>query len=380
MTPQLSRRIVLTKLAESSSEKDLRDALHLHIAPLSSLEPGKIRVKIQYASLNFADVLVVQGKYQEKPSLPSTLGSECSGTVVEVHPTLNDSKYRGSISIGQRVLVICTTNMKAGAYADFIDVYPWQTFPIPYPQMKMETAAGFAVAAGTAHIALVDRANVNSGDLVVITGASGGTGMYACLIAKALGCKVVATARGKTKVNFVKSLLGPDDFVIDIATTKNDNMNEKRNDSYQKIVDTVLKMNKMGAQVIYDTVGGSLFKYLLKCARWKCRLCVVGFAAGGIPNIPSNILLVKNSSVVGVYWGNYFRNERNTILESMNSLFSLICEGKLNLGSVPIHEFQWELVDLPLALSALSKGETYGKVLIKCSNSDLRKNYLRANL
>lgn len=363
----LSRRAVIEKLALSPSHNDIRKAIQLESAPLPPLASGKVRVKIHFAALNFADVLLVQGKYQEKPKLPAPFGSECSGTIFQIHESLStSSSILNNLMEGQHVMVLCPTATGAGGFADFVDVHPSNIFPIPTPMMKLETAAGFGVAAGTAHIALVDRADLQSWDLVVVTGASGGTGMYACLIAKALGCRVIATARGQEKVQFVKSLLGPEDIVVDVSGKSPQDFKRYS----QELVQAVLQINKMGAQVIYDTVGGPLFKTLLKCAKWKCRLCIVGFASNNIPKIPSNILLVKNSSVVGVYWGSYFINERDTVLNSMNELFDLVRRGQLKLDCVPTSKFQWSLDDLPGALHALAAGKTYGKVLIKCSNEE----------
>ena len=382
---QMNRQIILHKIAKSSTETDLLDALQLQTSNLPPLKPGKVRVQIHYASLNFADVLVVQGKYQERPTLPASLGSECSGVIYEIHESITSKSIPSSTSnntmksiiqhdlkLGQHVLVVCTTNTGAGAFADFIDVYPNQVFPIPSPMMNLPIAAGFAVAAGTAHIALVDRANIKAGETVVITGASGGTGMYACLIAKALGCRVVATARGEEKVKFVKSLVGADDVVINLKYKNDKSSNQSQ--PYQELIRAVLQINKMGAQVIYDTVGGGglLFKTLLKCAKWKCRLCIVGFASGNIPKVPTNILLVKNSSVVGVYWGNYFKNEPETVVKSLFELFHLVESKRLPLHNIPTSQFQWDLKDLAVALSALAHGKTHGKVLIKCFDKGVK--------
>ena len=188
----------LHTLAKSPQLEDLRSSVKLEYKELPPLAEGRVRIKVHFSALNFADTLIVQGKYQEKTVLPLGLGGECSGIVVE---------SKTSIKVGSAVLALCS-----GAFASSVDAEPGRVWVLG-GAFPLDLAAGFAVAAGTAHIGLVDRGQVKKGDTVVVTGASGGTGMYACLIAKALGCRVVATARGAAKAEIVRSLLGPGDEV-----------------------------------------------------------------------------------------------------------------------------------------------------------------------
>jgi NADPH2:quinone reductase len=176
---KMPRRLELVSLTKGTDVSSLRDALKLVNFEPPPLAPGKVRVKILFAALNFADLLIAQGEYQEKPPLPAVLGSEASGIIVQ--------SSVDTLPAGTSVLAIVP-----GTFGSFVDADISQVFPIGQ-RFPLEFAAGFGVAAGTAHLGLVDRGKAVAGDVVVVTGASGGTGMYACLIAKAIGCKVVSS-------------------------------------------------------------------------------------------------------------------------------------------------------------------------------------------
>jgi NADPH:quinone reductase-like Zn-dependent oxidoreductase len=283
-----TRRVVLHQLAASLDEPALRRALRVEMCALAPLEPGLVRVRMAFAALNFADVLVCQGKYQERPPLPLGVGSEGSGVVVE---SRDDS---GALPAGTRVIVMATGG---GTFREVMDVHPLQVFPVG-PAFPLDIAAGFAVAAGTAHVGLVDRGGAAAGDTVVVTGASGGTGMYAVLIAAALGCRVVATARGEAKTTFVRSLLagcaGGGEAVDLLASSSSSSSSSSTSAAAaapgegseggeggaaaggRALVAAVERVSGgVGAKVVYDTVGGELFPALLKCAKWKCNIVVV---------------------------------------------------------------------------------------------------------
>lgn len=370
-----SKCVLLTKLSPSASLDNLRNSFEVRARALPPLEVGKVRVRIAYAALNFADVLLAQGKYQERPALPAPLGSECSG-VIAVTNFLDDGDDDGGrrrLVAGRRVAVVCAN---LGAFAEHVDAEPWQVLPLP-SSLSSAVAAGFVVAAGTAHVGLIDRAEARPGETVVVTGASGGAGLYACLVAAARGCRVVATARGATKTNLVRSALSStttDDrrhVVVDLAPPPSSSSSISSSSPLEELVRAVLRIDPNGAGIVYDTVGEPrLFRALLKCAKWKCRICVVGFASGSVPEVPANVLLVKNSSLMGVYWGRYFARERRTVLKSLRDLFDMVEDGRLSLNDPSIAaaatRFVWDLDDLPAALAALAGGRTYGKVLVRC--------------
>ncbi len=263
--------------------------------------PGEVLLRIAACGLNFADLLMAKGTYQDTPIPPFTLGMEVCGTVIAqgdgvTHPAL-----------GARVAVF-------GGQGGLAEkgVFPAALCRLVPDTMDDATAAGFMVAFGTSHLALTRRANLQSGETLLVLGAAGGVGLTAVEIGKAMGAKVIAVARGADKLAVAKAAGA--DHLIDSET-----------DDIKAAVKAL-----GGADVVYDPVGGDAFKAALGACNREARVIVIGFASGDVPQIPANIILVKNITVIGFYWGGYLGFEPQALTESLAELMSWHAEGKLH--------------------------------------------------
>lgn len=263
--------------------------------------PGQVRVRIHACGLNFADLLMAKGTYQDTPALPFTLGMEVAG-VVETH---GDGVT--SPAIGTRVAVF--EGSGGLAEAGVFDAARCVTIP---DSMPFEEAAGFIVAYGTSHLALTDRAHLRQGERLLVLGAAGGVGLTAVELGAAMGAEVIAVARGAEKLAVAKAAG---------ATHALDS--EK--------VDLRAEVKALGgADVVYDAVGGDGFKAAMRATNPGGRLVVIGFASGEIPQIPANHLLVKNIDVIGFYWGGYLRWAPERLAKSLGELMAMYEAGQLN--------------------------------------------------
>ncbi len=251
--------------------------------PSPELRPGTVRLKVEACSINYADALMVQGLYQEKPPFPFSPGFEAAGVVMEA------GKGVSYLKPGTRVIALCGY----GGLAEEVIVEAHQALPIT-DNMSFTDAAAFAVAYGTSHIALTHRGQLKAGETVLVHGAAGGVGLTAVELAKLLGATVIATASTPEKLALAQAY-GADHLI---------------NYTEENFVDRVKEItNKKGADVIYDPVGGDVFDQSLRCIAWEGRLLIIGFASGRIPEMPANRALLKNCSAVGVFWGAY--SQRN---------------------------------------------------------------------
>lgn len=299
--------------------------------PLPAPGPGEVRLRILAAGLNFADLLMAQGRYQEKPSLPFVPGMEICGVVDALGPGVSGP------APGTRVACV----PGAGGLAEAVVVPAASCVPVPEGMADAE-AAGFLVAYGTSHVALAHRARLQPGERLVVLGAAGGVGLTAVELGKLMGAEVVACARGAAK-GAVARAAGAD-HVID--TDEAD------------LRDAIRALG--GADVVYDPVGGAQFMAALRACNPEARLIPLGFASGEIPQIPANLLLVKNLTVIGLYWGGYMRFAPQVVTESIRQLFAWHAEGRLRPHVSSI---------LPLARAAegfalLSGRKATGKVVI----------------
>ncbi|KAJ2907635.1 hypothetical protein GGI21_003691 [Coemansia aciculifera] len=331
------RAIVVNSWLQGPSDMSVVDI------PVPTAKAGELLVKVDSAGANFFDILMIQGKYQIKPPFPFTLGAEFSGTVVQATP--DDERF----AIGDRVFGSNVT----GAYAEYIAVPALQCFPIP-SALTFEQAAGIYITYPTSYAGLVLRAKVQRGDWVLVHAAAGGVGIAAVQIAKALGAHVIAATgdKGKFEVCFQQ---GADHCI-----------NYRDSDWAEQ----VLKLTDgVGANVVYDPVG--LVEKSLKCVAWNGRIVVVGFAAGTIEKVATNRILLKNVAVTGVHWGAYVRNEPERILEVWEALFKLADEGLIR--PVVFQPIFYGLDKAKDALAAISRRETYGKVVVKPTESSVPK-------
>jgi len=299
--------------------------------------PGadEVRLRVRSAGVNFPDVLIIQGKYQFKPPFPFAPGSECAGDVIAVGDNVSEFK------VGDRVIAL-TGN---GAFAQEVNVRAIKCLPLP-DDMDYKLGSAFVLTYGTSMFALKQRAQLKAGEWLLVHGASGGVGLSAVEIGKAMGAKVIGTGGSDEKLKTV--LEHGADHVINY------------NDGPFK--DEVKKLcGGAGADVIYDAVGGDVFDQSLRCINWDGRLLVIGFASGRIPEAPANLALLKNCSIVGVFWGAWTEREPQANRDNVAELFQWVREGKLK----PHISHTFSLEQVPDALYALINREVVGKAVVE---------------
>ena len=243
-----------------------------------ALQPHQVRIRVRACGVNFADSLMVGGSYQVKPPFPFTPGLEAAGEIVETGGAV------AGLRVGQRVLAVLRFG---GGYAEEIVINADAVVPIP-DAMDFVTAAAFPVAYGTAHFALTHRGHLAPGETLLVLGAAGGVGLAAVEIGKALGARVIAAAGGPEKLAVAREH-GADELIDYRAESIRDRVRELT--------------GGLGADVVFDPVGGDAFDQALRAVNWEARMLVIGFAAGRIQAVPANLILVKNISVIGVVWG-----------------------------------------------------------------------------
>ncbi len=309
------------------------EKLTLDDVPSPQLRPGAVRIAVHAGGVNFADLLLIAGQYQSKPTLPFIPGSECAGVIAEVGEGVTQLKT------GDRVMAFLQ-----GAFAEEAVTDADRVFRIP-DSMDFAIASGFPIAYGTSHGALDWRARMKAGEWLLVHGAAGGVGLTAVEIGKAMGAKVIATAGTKEKLAICAQHGA--DYLIDY--------------SHEDIRERVKEITAgRGADVIYDPIGGDVFDASLRCIAWEGRILVIGFASGRIPQVPANITLVKNIDVMGLYWGSYFGHKPELIRQSFAQLFRWFEEGKLR----PLVSGQFDLKDASRALDLLRQRKAIGKIVL----------------
>jgi NADPH2:quinone reductase len=301
-----------------------------NIAP-PSVGPGQVLLRARACGLNFADLLMIQGKYQERPALPFTLGMELAGEVAALGPGVT------SLAVGDRIAAFAGQ----GGLAELACINANVCTPIP-DEMSFEDAAAFQVAYGTSHLALEHRANLRPGETLLVMGAAGGIGLTAVEIGKRLGARVIATARGAEKLA-IAAKAGADHLI----------------DSDAPELRTALKALG-GVDVVYDPVGGPAFMEAMRATNPEGRLIPIGFAGGEVPQIPANHLLVKNLTVIGLYWGGYLKFAPESLANSMATLFDWYREGGLR----PHISHTIPLLRVEEALELLRARKSTGKVVV----------------
>lgn len=293
-------------------------------------------IAIHATATNFFDLLQIRGKYQHQPPLPWISGSEFAGVVLQT-PTSKTTKYK----VGDKVF-----GASQGGYATKVCAQEESLRPVPKNWGFFE-AAGLFVTAPTSYGALVVRAGVKKGDVVLVHAAAGGVGLAAVQIAKAYGATVIATAGTKHKLDVAKSFGA--DYGIDYS-------DDKWPDKVMEIT------KKKGVDIVYDPVG--MVDKSMKCIAWNGRILVVGFAAGQIEAVKVNKVLLKNISIVGIHWGVYSTKEPDTVEKVWEGLFELMESGKFK-GTVFTDKEFVGLEKVGEALAALGRRDTWGKVVVK---------------
>lgn len=305
--------------------------------PKPAILKGHVRIKVSASSINFPDALQIKGEYQVKPNLPFVPGSEVSGFVLEVGEGVK------GLAVGDRVCAV----RSGGAYAEEVVVPSVSVWKLP-AAVDLDSAAVIPVVYGTAELALHQRAKLSTGQTLLVLGAGGGVGLAAVQIGKVLGATVIAVDLGEEKMRFLKQQGA--DVTIDASTA-----------TKEKPLSALIKAHApKGVNVVFDPVGAHVLKEALKCVAWAAQYLIIGFAAGGIPQIPANILLVKNTTVHGIFWGNYLQFNPALVRAGMMRVLDWVAQGKIQLSIS--HRFPLE--QLPDGFRMLLERKVLGKLLI----------------
>ena len=310
------------------------DALTWKELPTPAPKAQEVLVKIEAASLNFPDLLIVQNKYQMKPPLPFVPGSEYAGTVAAVGEGVTHLK------VGQRVACLSGT----GGFATHAIAPGALCMPLP-PGFPAVDAAAFIMIYATSWHALIDRAQLKSGETVLVLGAAGGVGTAAIQIAKAAGARVIAAASTDDKCALCKSIGA--DATINYSQ-------ENLRDSIKALTDG------KGPDVIYDPVGGDFAEPAFRSIAWRGRYLVVGFASGPIPSLPLNLTLLKGASLVGVFWGDFARREPKANAAMMAELAQWYAQGKVK----PVIDSTMPMAELKAAYAHMGSRGVKGKLVM----------------
>ena len=297
--------------------------------------PGEAVVRVAAAALNFFDTLIIAGKYQVKPPMPFSPSAEFAGTVESVGAGVTALKagdrvlgYAGYGAARQRIALAADRLVKIPANVDF------------------DHAAGICVTYGTTLYALKDRAHLKSGETLAVLGASGGVGLAAVELGKLMGARVIACASSAAKLAFAREH-GADDGI--------DYANDDLKDALRA------KTGGNGADVIYDPVGGAYAEAALRSIAWEGRFLVIGFAAGEIPKLPLNLVLLKSCDVLGVFWGSWITRDPAGHRANTEQLLSWVAAGKL---SSHVHAV-YPLGEAAAALKAIASRTVMGKVILR---------------
>lgn len=312
----------------------LPDTLVLEDLPDPVAGPGQAVIRVHAAGVNFPDALIIQNKYQFTPALPFVPGSECAGVVESVGDGVTQIKP------GDRVIALTAS----GAFAEKVLADAAALTPLP-EGVDFAVGSAFLLAYGTAYHALADRGALKQGETLLVLGASGGVGIAAIEIGKALGARVIAAASTEEKRSICRDQ-GADE-VIDYTG------------SDLKSVLAALTAGK-GVDVIFDPVGGAFTEAALRNCAWRGRYLVIGFANGEIPRLPANLLLLKGCSLIGVFWGRYVKAEPHAWARDLATLFLWLRQGRLN----PHIAARYPLERGAEALAALLARRASGKLVI----------------
>jgi NADPH2:quinone reductase len=311
------------------------DELELADIPQPVAGPGEVVVRVKAAALNFFDLLIIAGKYQVKPPFPFSPASEFAGIVESVGPGVTE------IAVGDRVM----GSTGHGTAREYIAVPARQVVKIP-DKLDFERAAGLTVTYGTTLYALRERAQLKSGETLAVLGASGGVGLAAVEIGKIMGARVIACASSDEKLAFVKSH-GADETV---------------NYASEDLRGALKRLGgERGVDVVYDPVGGSYAEPALRSLGWEGRYLVIGFAAGEIPKIALNLVLLKSCDIRGVIWGAWVARNPQGQRALMTDIVRWCAEGRL---SGHVHAV-YPLADIATALKAIADRKAMGKIVLR---------------
>lgn len=316
--------------------KELGPPESLVVEEVPSPEVGakQVLIKVGACGVNFPDTLIIQGKYQIKPELPFSPGGEIAGEIAQIGSDVTDVK------VGDRVIAMCGY----GGFAEEIAIDADRVFSIP-DAMDFVTASGFILTYGTSYHALKQRANIQPGETLLVLGAAGGVGLAAVELGKAMGAKVIAAASTAEK----------------LALAKEHGADELINYTEVDLKDTLKELTGgKGVDVVYDPVGGDLAEPAVRATGWNGRYLVIGFAGGYIPKLPANLVLLKGSAIVGVFWGTFTRKQPEDSQQNNQELLQMYLDGKLK----PHVSAQFPLDQAADALNMLQNRQAKGKVVV----------------
>jgi len=296
--------------------------------------PGEVLVKLHAAGINFPDILVIKGLYQVKIEPPFIPGNEAAGIIA----ALGDGVRH--YQVGDRVMIM----PEGAAFAELCAVPVERVIPMP-ESLGFEQAAGFTITYATSYHALKQSANIKAGDTVLVLGAAGGVGITAVEIAKAMGARVIAAASSDEKLAFARAA-GADETI---------------NYSTDSLRDQCKALTGgKGVDVVYDPVGGKLAQQALRALAWHGRYLVIGFACGDIPDFPANIVLLKEASIIGVWWGTWAARHPADSAQNMQELAVMLANGELT----PRVTETYPLAQFAVAFDLLSNRKAKGKVIL----------------
>ncbi|UVL78408.1 NADPH:quinone oxidoreductase family protein [Pseudomonas putida] len=316
--------------------KTLGPARDLVLEDVASPLPKKneILLNVQAAGVNFPDTLIIEGKYQFQPPLPFSPGGEAAGVVAAI------GEKAGAFKVGDRVMALTGW----GAFAEQVAVPFYNVMPIP-ASMDFTTAAAFGMTYGTSMHALRQRGQLQAGETLLVLGASGGVGLAAVEIGKAMGARVIAAASSAEKLAVAKAA-GADELI--------DYSQASLREEIKRLT------GGQGVDVIYDPVGGELFEQAVRGLAWNGRLLVVGFASGSIPQLATNLVLLKGAAVLGVFWGAFAQRQPEDNAANFKQLFGWYAEGKLK----PLVSQTYPLAEAGAAIEKLGQRQAVGKLVV----------------
>ena len=314
------------------------EALTWKELPTSVPKAGEVLIRIQAASLNFPDLLIVQNKYQMKPPLPFVPGSEYAGVVEAVGDGVQH------LQVGQSVACLSGT----GGFGTHTLAPAALCMPLP-PGFPPVDAAAFIMIYATSQHALVDRAQLRADETVLVLGAAGGVGTAAIQLAKAAGARVIAAASSDDKCALCKTLGADDTINYSVHTPQTTLRDEIKRLTGGK-----------GPDVIYDPVGGDFAEPAFRSIAWRGRYLVVGFASGPIPSLPLNLALLKGASIVGVFWGDFAKREPRANAQMMQTLATMYMKGQIK----PVIDQTLPMSELPKAYAIMGSRSVKGKLVL----------------
>ena len=299
------------------------------------IKKNEVLLDVHAAGINFPDTLIIEGKYQFKPPFPFSPGGEAAGVISAVGEKVSH------LQVGQRVMALTGW----GSCAEQVAVPAYNILLMP-EGMDFPTAAAFSMTYGTAIHALKQRGALQEGETLLVLGASGGVGLAAIEIGKAMGARVIAAASSAEKLEVARQA-GADELI------------NYQDEDVRERLKTLTK--GQGVDVIIDPVGGDLFETVFRSIAWNGRMLVIGFASGTIPSLPANLPLLKGAAVIGVFWGAFAQRQPQDNVANFQQLFAWYTQGKLK----PLVSQTFPLEETAAAINTLGARKAVGKLVIK---------------